>query len=119
MRILLMDKRRRLYAAAVSTVCLSIVLGCSLARDSYAATAKEIDVSVDAALKRFQNDIKGGKQFIRSAKGVLVFPSAYKAGFVIGGEYGEGALRIGGKTVDYYSTVAGSWACKLELKKRL
>lgn len=28
--------------------------------------------------------------------------------FIIGGEYGEGALRIGGKTVGYYSTAAGS-----------
>ena len=108
MRVLSMDVRRRLYAAAVSAVCLSIMLGCILAKDSYAATAKEIDVSVDVALKRFQNEIKGGKEFIKSAKGVLVFPSVYKAGFVIGGEYGEGALRIGGKIVDYYNTVAGS-----------
>jgi lipid-binding SYLF domain-containing protein len=39
---------------------------------------------------------------------VLVFPKVYKAGIGIGGEYGEGALRIGGKTVDYYNTVAAS-----------
>ena len=45
---------------------------------------------------------------MRTAKGVLVFPKVYKAGIGIGGEYGEGALRIGGKTVDYYNTVAAS-----------
>jgi lipid-binding SYLF domain-containing protein len=39
---------------------------------------------------------------------VLVFPSVFKAGIGIGGEYGEGALRIRGKTVDYYSTAAAS-----------
>ena len=49
-----------------------------------------------------------GEKFIKEAKGVLVFPSVIKAGFGIGGEYGEGAMRIGGKTVDYYSTMAAS-----------
>ena len=39
---------------------------------------------------------------------MLVFPKVYKAGIGIGGEYGEGALRVGGKTVDYYSTAAAS-----------
>ena len=45
---------------------------------------------------------------MKNSKGVLVFPSVIKAGYVIGGEYGEGALRIGGKTVDYYNTAAAS-----------
>ncbi len=31
-----------------------------------------------------------------------------KAGFGIGGEYGEGALRIGGSSVDYYNTASAS-----------
>lgn len=118
MRRLSTDVRRRLYAAAVPAVCLSIMFGCILTTQSYAATAKEIDVSVDVALKRFQNEIKGGKEFIKSAKGVLVFPRVYKAGFVIGGEYGEGALRIGGKTVDYYNTVAGSWGLQIGAQKK-
>ena len=32
-----------------------------------------------------------------------------KAGVGFGGEYGEGALRIDGKTVDYYNTAAASF----------
>jgi lipid-binding SYLF domain-containing protein len=44
---------------------------------------------------------------------VLVFPSVIKAGFGIGGEYGEGALQIGGKTVAYYSTAAASIGLQL------
>jgi len=75
---------------------------------SQAASAKEIDIRVDVALEKFEKDVKGGKEFMKSAKGVLVFPSVIKAGFGIGGEYGEGALRIKGKTVDYYSTAAAS-----------
>ena len=88
---------------------LSLVIGAFWQPStSYAKSAKEIDVRVDTALERFNNDIKGGKEFLKTAKGVLVFPSVIKAGIGIGGEYGEGALRINGKTVDYYSTAAAS-----------
>ena len=118
MRVLSMDVSKRFYTAAVSAVCLTLILGCILAKNSYAATAKEIDVSVDVALERFQKEVSGANDFLQSAKGVLVFPSVYKAGFVVGGEYGEGALRIDGKTVDYYSTVAGSWGLQLGAQKK-
>jgi lipid-binding SYLF domain-containing protein len=78
-------------------------------QDQTLKTGKEIDTSVDVALEKFKQDIKGGAEFLQSAKGVLVFPNVIKAGFVVGGAYGEGALRIGGKTVDYYNTAAVSW----------
>ena len=118
MRVLSMDVSKRFYTAAVLAVCLTLILGCILTKDSYAATAQEIDVSVDVALERFQKEVAGANEFLKSAKGVLVFPSVYKAGFVVGGEYGEGALRIDGKTVDYYSTVAGSWGLQLGAQKK-
>ena len=118
MKILSMDVSRRFCAAALSAACLTLILGVFFASAAHAATAKEIDVSVDVALERFNTEVKGGKEFVKSAKGVLVFPSVYKAGFVIGGEYGEGALRIGGKTVDYYNTVAGSWGLQIGGQKK-
>ena len=77
--------------------------------DQTVGAAKEIDTNVDVALEQFKKDIKGGDEFLRSAKGVLIFPNVIKAGFVVGGSYGEGALRIGGKTVDYYSTASASF----------
>jgi len=90
---------------AILFLCLFVFSG---AGNVSAKTAKEIDIGVDATLEQFQKEVKGGKEFLKSAKGVLVFPSVIKAGFGIGGEYGEGALRIHGKTVDYYSTAAAS-----------
>jgi lipid-binding SYLF domain-containing protein len=72
-----------------------------------------IDIAVDATLEQFKKDIKGGDEFLQSAKGVLVLPSVIKAGIGVGGEYGEGALRIGGKTVDYYNTAAASIGLQL------
>ena len=91
------------------------VIGLALAAGSWgadpaiAATAKEIDVSVDVALENFEKDVGGAQQFLAGAKGLLVFPQVIKAGFGFGGEYGEGALRVGGRTVDYYNTIAGSF----------
>ncbi len=78
------------------------------ATGSLAASSTEIDIKVDAALKTFAETVTGGEAFLQKAQGVLVFPEVVKAGFGIGGEYGEGALRINGKTVEYYSTAAAS-----------
>ncbi|MDX1514259.1 MAG: YSC84-related protein [Gammaproteobacteria bacterium] len=80
----------------------------ALSPNAAAASAKEIDIEVDAALEQFKKEVGGAEKFLAAADGVLVFPSVVKAGIGIGGEYGEGALRIGGKTVEYYSTAAAS-----------
>lgn len=84
---------------------LAILLG--PAASARAASAAVIDTEVNEALAAFQK-IEGARAYLSIAKGVLVFPKVYKAGIGIGGEYGEGALRIGGQTVDYYSTAAAS-----------
>ena len=87
---------------------IMIFLWAAFTNTAVAASAKEIDIKADAALERFCKEVSSGKKFLDNAQGVLVFPSVIKAGFGIGGEYGEGALRIAGKTVDYYSTAAAS-----------
>ena len=100
--------RRVFIASSVMFVLFLLTAALSMPGVSMAKSAKEIDIKVDVALEKFEKDVKGGKEFLASAKGVLVFPSVIKAGFGIGGEYGEGALRIKGKTVNYYSTAAAS-----------
>lgn len=82
-----------------------------------AADAKELDADVDLALKEFTEKIAGSEEFLKSAKGILVLPSVYKAGFVFGAEYGEGALRVGGKTVGYYNMAAASFGFQLGAQK--
>ena len=74
-----------------------------------AASAQVIDANVDAALERFAKEVDGAQTYLDTAKGVLVFPKVIKAGLIIAGEFGEGALRVGGKTVQYYNTTAGSF----------
>jgi len=87
---------------------LACVLMLTLSSLVSAETMREIDVGVDVALERFHKEVAGSKDLLKKSKGVLVFPTVYKAGFGVGGEYGEGSLRIGGKTVDYYNTMAAS-----------
>jgi lipid-binding SYLF domain-containing protein len=73
-----------------------------------ALTKAEIDVGVTTTLSRFRKDVMGGSEYLKAAKGVLVMPHVTKAGFIVGGQYGQGSLQVGGKTVQYYSLVSGS-----------
>lgn len=118
MKTIMRSATRKGFTLGILATCSTLILICLLANICHAATAKEIDVSVDVALERFHNEVKGGKEFLKSAKGVLVFPGVFKAGIGIGGEYGEGALRINGKTVDYYNTAAASIGFQLGAQKK-
>jgi lipid-binding SYLF domain-containing protein len=90
-----------------------VVLGIAFSDSGLAASAKEIDVGVDEAIVKFGKEVKGGKSFLDSSKGMLVFPRVLKGGAGFGGEYGEGALRIAGKTTDYYNMFQGSFGMQL------
>ncbi|GMR07022.1 MAG: lipoprotein [Gammaproteobacteria bacterium] len=92
----------------VLLICLTFVLGMLSISIAKAESAAVLEVEINDTLKRFRAEIGGGAAFLKAGKGVLVFPSVIKAGIGIGGEYGEGGLRVGGKTVDYYSTAAAS-----------
>lgn len=90
----------------------------TLGLEARADSAREIDASVDTALGVFAEDVSGGREFLKSAKGYLVFPKVIKAGIGIGGEYGEGALRVKGKTVAYYRLTAASYGFQLGAQKK-
>jgi lipid-binding SYLF domain-containing protein len=93
-------------------VCMAVIIGI-FPVSSYAATASEIDTSVNASLDRFVKQVKGAKEFLDAAKGVLIIPNVMQGGLIVGAEYGEGALRIGGKTVGYYNIASGSFGYQI------
>lgn len=72
------------------------------------ASAQEIDRNVNEALQVFRDEVRGSEVFLNQAAGYLVFPRVIKIGMGIGAETGEGALRVGKSTVDYYRTTSGS-----------
>jgi len=99
---------------------LGVIIAMMLLFGSYAAAepASVIEAKVNEAVKEFNKEVKGGEKFLSKVKAYLVFPSVLKGGFVVGGEYGEGALRIDGKTVHYYSMTSGSIGFQAGLQQR-
>ena len=101
----------------VLALVISFTFAFSLPAVSYAKTKGEINAGVKAGMDRFKKEIKGGTEYLKGAKGVLVMPGITKAGFVIGGKYGQGALLVGGKTVGYYSLAEGSVGWQIGAEK--
>ena len=85
----------------------------------YAKSAQVINNEVNASLKLFSATVKGSDAFLaKNAKGYLVFPNVVKAGIGVGGEYGEGALIVSGKIVEYYSTASASIGLQFGLQTK-
>ena len=107
-------KSRNLLWATLAALCLAVAMPTA----TKAGSAYEIDAGVNETLDRFFYNVRGARELAHKAVGILVFPSVVKAGFGIGGEYGEGALRVRGKTVDYYNTVSASFGFQLGVQER-
>jgi len=111
------NRSRNFFLPTVFAFVFSVTLNFWVGA-AHAASETEIDIKVEAALTLFKAEVLGGEEFLKRAKGILIFPDIIKAGLFIGGEYGEGALRIGGKTVAYYSTVAASIGFQLGVQQK-
>jgi lipid-binding SYLF domain-containing protein len=98
-------------------VCATVVLAGLGTQPAVAASAAEIDRQVDAALVKLYEKTPAAKKQAESAKAILVFPEIVKAGLMVGGQYGDGALRVGGKTIGYYNTVEGSFGLQAGVQK--
>jgi lipid-binding SYLF domain-containing protein len=103
---------------AMSLVLLSTIAAIGSVPRSEAASAASIDAGVDATIRNFYWHIRGSRELIMNSAAVLVFPTVIKAGMGIGGEYGEGALLIRGRTVEYYNTVSASIGFQLGAQAR-
>ncbi|HEX7636719.1 MAG TPA: YSC84-related protein [Noviherbaspirillum sp.] len=111
-------QRRKFMLVAVSLGTTGLaVSGCTTTGtaattpDTVAESAQrrsKIDASASSTLDHLYNNVKGSRTLVAKANGVLIFPSVIAAGLGIGGEYGEGALRAHGTTLDYYSIASVS-----------
>ena len=115
-------QRRRFIAmtgAALASGGLALT-GCTTTPPSSGSTAADnagrratIDADVEATLTRLYSTVNGSRELVDKARGVLVFPSVLSAGFWVGGQYGQGALRIGGQSSGYYSIAAASFGLQI------
>ncbi|CAG2275771.1 MULTISPECIES: BPSL1445 family SYLF domain-containing lipoprotein [Burkholderia] len=106
-----MQKRTLVLKAAAALIVGSLALtGCTTTPDkpdnaaTNASKRQSIDASVDATLSRMYSTVKGSRELVAKSRGVLVFPEVLQAGFIVGAQSGNGALRVGGSTVGYYNT---------------
>src|SRR5438876_4846605 len=106
------------FKRAGSMIVLAVLALLAGGGSGKAASAGEINAGVNATLDRFFRQFPGSQGLAARAAGVLVFPTVVKAGMGVGGEYGEGAMRVGGKTVGYYNTVSASIGFQLGAQAR-
>ena len=100
---------------AAAGIAASSILATSA---SFADTKPEIDVSGCETLKQFDGLNSHNAHLLHSAAGTLVFPRVTKGGLGVAGQYGEGALRVGGKTIGYYSVSSASIGLTVGAAKR-
>ena len=107
----------RAPVAAALLVLAAMISTAAPWRPAVAASPAEINREADAALVKLYADAPSSRQLAQRARGVLVFPSIVKAGFMFGGQYGDGVLRRGGKTVGYYNSLAASYGFQAGVQK--
>jgi lipid-binding SYLF domain-containing protein len=74
-----------------------------------AASKNELDRNAAQALKSLYASNSAARLLGKKATAVLVFPNIVKAGFMFGGQIGEGVLERNGTPVGYYNSVAASY----------
>lgn len=98
-------------------VALVVVLSAAISAPAAADSKADLERASRAALNKLVAKVPAARTLNEKAVAVLVFPSITKAGFVIGGQYGEGVLWRGGKAVGYYSTAGASYGLQAGAQK--
>jgi lipid-binding SYLF domain-containing protein len=109
-----MTKRLSFYATALLFMALAMWVSVPRAR---AASAAELQRSAAQALKSLYAKNSTARMLGQKATAILVFPSIVKAGFMFGGQLGEGVLTKGGKVAGYYNSVAGSYGLQAGVQR--
>ena len=86
------------------TLTLTFILSTGLSAKSIV----EIDAAIESSLNRFTEEIQGAESYLEGARGILVIPRMWKAGVLLGFEFGEGALIVDGIKIQYYKALTTS-----------
>jgi lipid-binding SYLF domain-containing protein len=87
-------------------------------RMSHAASTAQLEYDANETLHSFVRQVPGARELANKAAGILVFPSVVKAGFGIGGEYGEGILLDQNRVQGYYNIISASFGFQLGVQER-
>jgi lipid-binding SYLF domain-containing protein len=114
-------KRRAFLMTAGAAVGVTglIAAGCSTtttgpdASTDRQARRRELESGADGTLTRLYSSARGSRELADRARGILIFPRVLSGGLGIGGEYGDGVLRVGGRPSGYYRVVGGSFGWQI------
>lgn len=104
-------QKNKCGSALVAFVLLLVTLAIDASRPalSRGSSAREIDREATQSLANLFTNTPDAKVLADKAVAVLVFPRIVKGGFIIGGQFGDGALRKNGKSLAYYRSLAASY----------
>jgi lipid-binding SYLF domain-containing protein len=102
----------RIGLLALAVTCLAIH-----SQTAQASSAAELDRDSKAVLEKVIASNPGARALAKEARAILVFPRIVKGGFVFGGQFGDGALRQGGRVKGYYRSIAASYGLQAGLQQ--
>jgi lipid-binding SYLF domain-containing protein len=111
-----MRTMERCFKRAV--IAALVLFGLVLSSAPAAGASAEIDAHVRQTIEDLYRTSSAAKDLAGKSAGMLVFPNVVKGGFVVGAEYGEGALLVGGKTAAYYSIASGSLGLQIGVQEK-
>lgn len=101
-----MMKRMRTRMTALLLVAIVGAVNAPLA---LAASRQELERDAAHALKSLYANNTAARLLGQKAKAVLVFPNIVKAGFMFGGQMGDGVLMKNSGAIGYYNSFAASY----------
>lgn len=117
----LFSSKGKSYCSAVTAleILLSFLIAAVLVNPAVSAAESKAEMTKEArqALNDLYVSSPSSKVLAQQAKGILVFPSIVKGGFLAGGQYGEGVLFKAGKVAGYYNTASISYGLQAGLQK--
>ncbi|BET09913.1 BPSL1445 family SYLF domain-containing lipoprotein [Pandoraea sputorum] len=120
-----MQTRRHFVGASVVAAALFVALsGCSTTGsapptpEANASRKQSIDAAANGTLSRLFDTVPGSRELVGKARGVLVFPTVIQAGVIVGGQHGDGVLRVGTTSSGYYSISSASVGAQLGMQSK-
>lgn len=108
---------RRLPLTVVLCAFAVFAMAILCTEGAMAASATQINYNAQKSLQKLYAKSPSAKALSKTAKAILVFPDIVKGGFIVGGQYGEGALIRDGKFVAYYNTISASYGLQAGIQQ--
>ena len=103
---------------AIAVIATIAVFAGNLTAQTLDTEAKaNLDAQATEALATLYSKIPGTETIADQASGILIFPKIAKGGLIVGGQYGEGVLRVGGGTIAYYNVAGASFGLQIGIQE--